>query len=322
MNDSAADNATAGGPRQVKFGAREVAYVAFLLVGLVTFRIHWHLLFDLDRGGFIQPYVEALVLVPPLALAGCVCALGSDDNMLRLVAIATVMVIAVQVLIWLAPASRLAIDVLRVLGQVYTALCLVAWPGGVVCRSWAARVGLLAVLAVLIVPLSLAWNPHSQALTGLRRSPGPLELQLFSAADAGDRARVQALLAAGARVGVKGSGGWDALMHAAARGDQVIVKALLAHGANPDTREDRAGWRLLPLPPKIEIGTPGGEQMTGRTALINAAVRGHADVVRELLAAGATPGLRDVSGRTARDWAEWAHRPDVVSLLQPIPVGR
>jgi ankyrin repeat protein len=172
------------------------------------------------------------------------------------------------------------------------------------------------------VPLSLAWDPHRQALTGFRATPRPLELQLYAAAEAGDLTGVQALLAAGARVDVKGEGGWDALMHAASAGKPAIVRALLAHGANANTREDKAGFRTLPLAPKLEVTTPAAVQVTGRTALINAAVRGHTDVVRELLAAGADPGWRDVSGRTARDWAEWAHRTDVVLLLQRAQAGR
>jgi len=104
------------------------------------------------------------------------------------------------------------------MGQVLTVLCLIVWPAGRLCKTWKSRLGLITLLAVLIVPLSLAWDPHRQALTGFRRSPGTLELQLFSAADAGDLVRVQALLAAGARVSVKGDGGCDALMHAASGG--------------------------------------------------------------------------------------------------------
>ena len=108
----------------------------------------------------------------------------------------------------------------------------------------------------------------------------------------------------------------------------TIVKALLAHGANPNTREDKAGsredradFRSLPPPLKLEPGTPVRMLVTGRTALINAAARGNTEVVHELLAAGADPGLHDVSGKTARDWAEWAHKPGVVALL-PAQPGR
>lgn len=42
-------------------------------------------------------------------------------------------------------------------------------------------------------------------------------------------------------------------MHAVSRGDPEIVKVLLAHGANPNSREDKAGFRLLPLQPKLEV---------------------------------------------------------------------
>lgn len=103
-----------------------MAYEVFLLIGLVTFRYHWHILFDVDRGGFIQPYVEALLVVPPLALVACACTLGSDDKMLRLVAIATVVVISLQVLLSLIPISRPATDIILALGRVYTVICFVA----------------------------------------------------------------------------------------------------------------------------------------------------------------------------------------------------
>jgi len=214
----------------------------FLLIGLVTLRFHWHALFDLDRSGLIQYYVETVLLVPLLAVVACAFTFGSSDRMLTMVAIVTIAVIALQVLVSSAPSSQLATDLLNALGRVYSVLCLVAWPAGRVFKSWKACVGLLAALGVLIVPFSLAWNAQHQALTGFRRSPGPLELQLFGAAEAGDLSRVQALLDAGARADVKGDGGWDALMHAASRGDPAIVKALLAHGANPNTKEDRAGF--------------------------------------------------------------------------------
>ena len=118
-------------------------------------------------------------------------------------------------------------------------------------------------------------------------------------------------------------------MHAASRGDPAIVKVLLAHGANPNTKEDKAGSRadkvdVRSLPPtlNLEPGTPIRTLMLGRTALINAAARGNADVVRELLAAGANPRLRDITGKTARDWAAWANRPDVVLMLQSAQAGR
>jgi hypothetical protein len=51
-------------------------------------------------------------------------------------------------------------------------------------------------------------------------------------------------------------------------------------------------------------------------------VLGSADRMLRLLAAGADPGSRDVSGRTARDRAEWANMSDVVLLLQGAPPDR
>jgi hypothetical protein len=307
---------------RAKIGTSTAAYALFLLIGLVTFRFHWHALFDLDRSGLLQPYLETLLLVPILALLAFVCSVGSSDKMLRLLVIATVAIIAVQVLVSNVPGSQPATDALNAAGRVYTVLCLVGWPAGRILKRWKSCLMLLAALGLLIVPLSLAWNVEHQALTVFRRSPGPLEVGLYDAAEAADLKRVQALLAAGARPDVKGDGGWDALMHAASGGDPAVIKELLMRGADPNTREDKGGWRWYQLPTGRETPfTALRVQLTGRTALMTAAVLGHSEAVRELLAAGAHPGLRDIQGKTALDWAESTRRADIVRLLRSAQQG-
>ena len=78
-----------------------------------------------------------------------------------------------------------------------------------------------------------------------------------------------------------------ALMWAAGHSNDVparegleTVELLLTRGAGVDLADDR-----------------------GRTALMIAAQRGHAEVVARLLAAGADPAVRDHDGRTALDLA-------------------
>lgn len=97
----------------------------------------------------------------------------------------------------------------------------------------------------------------------------------------GERAIVEALLAAGARADARLADGSTALMEAAARGDVEVVRALLAHGADPDAR-DRQGW----------------------TALVSALEQDRFDCARELRGAGAGPprgpALREVVARALR----------------------
>jgi len=49
---------------------------------------------------------------------------------------------------------------------------------------------------------------------------------------------------------------------------------------------------------------------------MTAAVGGYTEVVRILLGAGADPLLKDAEGKTARDWAEWASKPETAALLR------
>jgi ankyrin repeat protein len=75
--------------------------------------------------------------------------------------------------------------------------------------------------------------------------------------------------------------GLTALMRAAARADAVALRALVAKGAALDHQAE--GTRL--------------------TALMCAAYFGHSEIVKTLLARGATPDLKDASGASAADWA-------------------
>jgi ankyrin repeat protein len=86
---------------------------------------------------------------------------------------------------------------------------------------------------------------------------------LISAAERGDAAAVQALLAKGAEVNAKGYDGWTALMLASENGHLDVVQALLAKG--PD------------------LNAKGYD---GRTALMLTSESGHLDVAQALLAKG------------------------------------
>ncbi|MFE2046836.1 ankyrin repeat domain-containing protein, partial [Streptomyces sp. NPDC059477] len=79
-------------------------------------------------------------------------------------------------------------------------------------------------------------------------------------------------------------------------------------------RGARAPARARPAPP---LAPPRGGAPPHGTPLCAAACWGHTDVVRELLAHGADPGLREErgSGRTPLEWALAGPYPETVALL-------
>lgn len=129
----------------------------------------------------------------------------------------------------------------------------------------------------------------SELLAGGADPNGPYEgdddggLPLCAAA-ARDRVAVAGmLLAAGASVDGRESGGWTALMWAAANGSTGTAKVLIEAGADVNAANE-----------------------TGDTPLTLAARRGALGVTRELLDAGADPSAYDGDGDTAHDIAiDW-----------------
>jgi ankyrin repeat protein len=169
------------------------------------------------------------------------------------------------------------------------------------------------------VPLSLAWNWQRQEFVWKRQAPTPVDCELFVAAEDGDLGRVRAALAAGARIDIAAKGGWEALMYAVNRGDPAIVQLLIKRGANPNRREDMLGSRSVE--PCAADDSRGVVSTDGRTPLMTAAAWGYTEIVRVLLEAGADPLLHDAEGKTARDWAEWANKPETAALLREAEVA-
>jgi ankyrin repeat protein len=115
-------------------------------------------------------------------------------------------------------------------------------------------------------------------------------IPLHEAANAGDLAKVQELLAAGTDVNLRDVHDWTALHYAAGNGDVPLVTALLAAGADVhiknfehETPLARAAMRHKHLREALAI-TQGG------SAMADATLAGHDEVIRLLLAAGADPG--------------------------------
>ncbi|MFI6274874.1 ankyrin repeat domain-containing protein [Streptomyces sp. NPDC050988] len=125
-----------------------------------------------------------------------------------------------------------------------------------------------------------------------------LSRQLFAAILAGDTARVQAALRAGADPEQGDSEGTTPLYVASVNGEAEIARLLLTAGAAPDAESSGLG----------SDGTP----------LCAAACWGHAETVRELLAHGADPNLHEDhgTGRSPLQWANIGPHTETAELLR------
>jgi ankyrin repeat protein len=141
---------------------------------------------------------------------------------------------------------------------------------------------------------------------------------LIAAAFNGDARIVKALLAAGAKPDVRDTTGKGPVVYAAGRGFTRIVTMMLKAGLDPGAvygnnltglmwaaghsndvpESDGLDTVELFLARNVEINSVDDR---GRTALMIAAERGHAQIVMRLLAAGAKSEQRDRDGKTAFD---------------------
>jgi len=143
---------------------------------------------------------------------------------------------------------------------------------------------------------------------------------LLAAAYNGNERILELLLAAGADPKPLDATGKSALVYAAARGFPRVVLRLLRAGVDANTRHDHSLTALMwaaghtnDVPVTEGLATvrlllehDAGVNLVddrGRTALMIAAERGHAEVVAALLAAGADATVRDAEGKTALDLA-------------------
>ena len=136
-----------------------------------------------------------------------------------------------------------------------------------------------------------------------RRRRKKLSKRLFGAIQAGDVVAVKALLGAGVDPRCSDGEGTTPLYAAAVNGEAAIVGLLLSSGASPDV-ESRG------------VGAEG-------TALCAAACWGHTGAVRELLAHGADPNMREDQGMgwSPLEWANNGPHPETVALLVAAGAG-
>lgn len=154
---------------------------------------------------------------------------------------------------------------------------------------------------------------------------------LMFAAIRGDLATQTALLDAGADVNAIGGFDWTALMVASVKGHVLAVRQLLASGADANLR-DIYGWTPLMravYEERTEVVQALMERSQtdlnakndqGATALHLAAVKGHEQLARALLLAGASPLIQDRKGRTPALTARAAGHDDVAELLGHLTV--
>ncbi|MEZ0224240.1 MAG: ankyrin repeat domain-containing protein [Alphaproteobacteria bacterium] len=125
---------------------------------------------------------------------------------------------------------------------------------------------------------------------------------LFFAAQEGKLDAVKFLMENGAKPGVAHNDGLSPLVAAAFHGHAEVVEYLVKQGADVDETDDR-------------IGTGG------YTALAWAAYHGHPETARCLLERGANSGLKNDSGKTARQIAVERHHPEVAAVIDSFDTG-
>jgi ankyrin repeat protein len=149
---------------------------------------------------------------------------------------------------------------------------------------------------------------------------------LIVAAETGDLAGIETLLAKNADVNIRNDCYWTPLMKAALNGHTTAAKRLLEAEAQTDLA-DKGGYTALMLAASnnhaaiVELLLERGadinrvESTGGFTALIWSAKRGHLETVELLLQRGADHRLRDHKGMTALDRATENNHQKIIQLL-------
>jgi uncharacterized protein len=175
--------------------------------------------------------------------------------------------------------------------------------------------GALGLVLLAGALLTAAWM-------SLRAPPAPAgrllatseaERYLLAASREGETDIVQGLLKAGTPVEARDARGFSPLILAAYHGHTDTVRALLAAGADACAGDNRGNTALMGAAfkgyadvVKLLNAQPCAVDQTnrlGQTALMFAVLFGRTEVADELRHQGASPALRDASGRSADDWA-------------------
>ena len=145
------------------------------------------------------------------------------------------------------------------------------------------------------------------------------ELNLWHAANVGNKEQVEQILASGMvnpDSGLTNPWSQTAISVAAQNGHTDIIKLLFARGADINKRDISGKTSLY-------YATENGKVHTAQVLinlgaelpLAQAAVNGQTEVIKSLLAAGAKPSMRDSEGHTALIHAAWMGRLGMVNIL-------
>jgi uncharacterized protein len=167
------------------------------------------------------------------------------------------------------------------------------------------------------------------SITVNQASASPQSAALNQAAIDGDVPMVRRLIAGGADVNGRGSGGWTPLMSAANNAHVEVAKVLLAKGADVNAACDNGHTALMSIAEGVGIGevllaagaNVNAQRRDGMTALMIAVVNDNTPLVKALLTEGADvsaqmPANGEMfSGWTASNFAEWKGEAVISRLL-------
>ncbi|RYZ46621.1 MAG: ankyrin repeat domain-containing protein [Myxococcaceae bacterium] len=184
--------------------------------------------------------------------------------------------------------------------------------------------GLLVLVGAL---LTAAWlSLRAPAPAGRLLATSEAERYLLAAAREGETDIVAGLVKAGTPVEARDARGFSPLILAAYHGHTGTVTALLAAGADACAGDNRGNTALMGAAfkghadvVKLLASQPCAVDQAnglGQTALMFAVLFGRDEVADQLRHQGASPALRDASGRSAEDWAR-TQAP--VAPVAPVP---